>query len=226
MNPTSKVDRRARLVATKLLRWRRTHETPALPFRGVRDPYSILVAVLMLQRTTREQVARVYPAFIERFPEPGSLARASPGELRSLLHPLGLEQRRTSLLLAVARELVKHWPSSFPSTMRELLELPGVGVYSASTILCISFGQQVPMIDVNSERIVRRVFGEAIEVRDFFRWSESDLRELNLALLDFAHYVCKARKPLCITCPLRHHCDFFYAQVSLAPAPSSPRPSR
>ena len=196
----------AHKVASRLLDWHARANTPALPWRGSKDPYTILVAVLMLRHTAREQAARIFPGFIEKYPSAGALASADKQELTEMLRPLGLVNSRAAIFLEVAAELAR--APSFPSTLPELLGLPGVGLYTASTVLCIAFGQSVPMIDVNSERVLGRVFGPG-NTQDFFRSANVDVRKLNLALLDFAHYVCRAKTPLCESCLINPYCLFY-----------------
>jgi len=160
----------------------------------------------MLKRTTREQAARIFPSFVERYPNASALASAREEELRELLRPLGLVSSRVAAFQEIGTKLAH--AASFPSTLRELLELRGVGSYSASAVLCIAFGQRVPMVDVNSRRVICRVFGEN-SAQEFFSLARADMRRLNLALLDFAHYVCKARNPLCGSCPVSARCLYY-----------------
>jgi A/G-specific adenine glycosylase len=193
-------------VASDLVKWHALADNPVLPWRGSQDPYAILMAVLMLRHTAREQAARVFSDFIRRYPTVDVLASADRQELKEMLRPLGLVNSRTDIFLEVAARLARE--PSFPSTLPALLELPGVGTYSASTVLCVAFGQELPMVDVNSERVIGRVFGPDA-TQDFFRSAHADVRKLNLALLDFAHYVCKAKNPRCESCLINSYCLFY-----------------
>jgi A/G-specific adenine glycosylase len=217
----------AAVVASRLLQWHVNAEIASLSWRGASDPYAVLIAVLMLQHTTREQASKVFPFFMEKYPSAEALSGADEGELREMLRPLGLVNRRTKTLMSVARRLRDSSFGSFPRTLDELLELEGVGDYTASTILCIAFGQSLPIVDVNSARVIDRVFGKG-EAHNFYDSAETDMKKLNLALLDFAHYVCTARRPKCATCPISAQCEFYQSeqqsQGRLLPVPQAQTP--
>jgi A/G-specific adenine glycosylase len=129
-----------------IIRWHQRASIQIFPWRLVDDPYKVLVAVMLLRRTTREQALKLFPEFIGRYPDPGLLAKAPLPQIRKVLRPLGLVNARSRDLKSAAVILSRR--DGFPSTLEELRQIPGVGSYTAATVLCIAFGMDIPMIDV------------------------------------------------------------------------------
>jgi A/G-specific adenine glycosylase len=105
-----------------------------------------------------------------------------------------------------------------PSDLQALMALPGIGIYSARAILCLSAGVSVPMIDEGSGRALRRVLGlhthrPAYSDRILLKTMESILpkkttKEFNLGLIDIVAAYCRPSNPLCSQCPLARHCTY------------------
>jgi A/G-specific adenine glycosylase len=201
----------------ELLKWHRRGRR-AFPWRKERDPFKVLVAELMLQRTRAEQVAAVYQAFIEKFPDIRATASAKIEEVEEILKPLGLHHR-IPRLLALFKELNEKYGGSVPSELEELMKLPGVGRYVASAVLCFGFGKNVPIVDVNVVRLFTRYFGVRSSKKrphtDPTIWNLAsevvkmgNAVEINEAILDFASTICTPR-PKCRECPLRIACAYF-----------------
>jgi A/G-specific adenine glycosylase len=177
------------------------------PWRHTQDPYRVLVAELLLQRTRAEAVARVFPNFVDRFPNPASLAAAAPWEVATTVRVLGLTYR-VHRLIAMAREIVGR--GGVPSTFEELLDLPGVGVYVANAVLCFAFGVPRPLVDANVMRVLNRLSGIVSESR---AWESlipllqpTTAGHLNYALIDLAAEVCVEPNPRCHVCPVQGLC--------------------
>jgi A/G-specific adenine glycosylase len=172
-----------------------------------RTPYEVVVAEILLQRTTAAGVARAYAGFIERYPSWTALAQAPPGGLEHALRPLG----------HLAQSIEEHG-GALPRSRAELERLPGIGPYTASAVLAIVYGRAEPLLDVNMTRILGRFLGP-IELAGtnpkrsllaFALRPVSGRRSLrvNWAVLDFGALVCRARRPLCSECPLRARCRY------------------
>ncbi|MEM2100223.1 MAG: hypothetical protein QXP45_02670 [Thermoproteota archaeon] len=104
-----------------------------------------------------------------------------------------------------------------PRDRDALIKLPGVGPYSANGILCLAYGEQLPLVDTNVIRVMERVFkikSEKARARtDPMVWSfveklipDGKAREFNLAVLDFANSICVPKVPKCPICPVRDIC--------------------
>lgn len=212
----SVTDEKIEAVRNCLLSWFEKNGR-SFPWRRTRDPYKILVAEIMLQRTRAEQVVSVYEEFIQRFPDIESLARAGKEEVRKYFSKLGLLWR-ADLVVDLAKELVTRFGGIVPSEREKLLSLPGVGDYIADAILSFAYGMDIAVVDSNVCRVLSRVFGleqhgEARRDRRFKELAQRMVprgksREFNWAMIDFASMVCIPRKPKCVACPLKSICTY------------------
>jgi A/G-specific adenine glycosylase len=157
-----------------------------LPWRGTRDPYSILVSEVMLQQTQAVRVVPRWLAWIERWPTAAALAAASSGDVIREWQGLGYNRRALSLHRAARAVAEAGWPD-------DLTELPGVGRYTADAIACFAFGRPVLPVDVNVRRVQERT-GE--------RFDHTSAQ----ALMDLGATICIARVPRCGECPLAELC--------------------
>jgi A/G-specific adenine glycosylase len=212
-------------LRTKLLKWLDLYGRK-FPWRETDDPYKILIAEIMLQRTQARQVAPIYERFIERFPVVESLAEAEVEEVKALVWSLGLPTRHSDLI-TVARQLLDWFGGSIPKTREELKRLTGVGDYIAGQVIAQGHRQNGWIVDTNVVRVFCRFFGlqlpgEARRSKVMIDLAQKYARscqphKANLALLDHAALICKPREPLCGQCPVRRRCSY-YAQTK-APVP-------
>jgi len=202
-----------------LLKWHRDNAR-TFPWRKTSEPYEILVAEIMLQRTTSRQVATIYESFLRKYPSLNRLAQASISDITQELRGLGLEYR-AARLQEIARVIVGQLDGEVPGDPQELLQLPGVGNYIANAILCFAFGKNVPIVDANIVRIFCRVFSiKPIREKhkDKRLWQlakeviaivpKNHCRDFNWGLLDLANLICTPKKPSCPICPLSEVCDY------------------
>jgi A/G-specific adenine glycosylase len=179
-----------------------------LPWRRTRDPWAVLVSEVMLQQT---QVARVIPkwtAFLEAYPTPAECAQAPLADVLRHWHGLGYPRRARNLHLA-AREV--HDRGSFPSTLEELLALPGVGAYTARAVLAFAFEQPAAVVDTNIARTYARLAGRALTAREAQRAADAALEGRppwlwNQCLMDLGATLCRPVNPSCVHCPARPEC--------------------
>lgn len=177
--------------------------------------YQGVIAEILLQRTRAETVASFFPEFIREYPSWKQLCSTGLEHLQRYLQPIGLWRRRASSIKALAQEMAKR-NGRFPSDREEIESLPGVGQYIANAILLICHGVQQPLLDVNSARVLERVFGprRLVDIRyDPYLQSLAKLvvdceeaKEMNWAILDLAALVCIPRNPRCNVCPLAKLC--------------------
>ena len=125
------------------------------PFR---IPYEVVVAEILLQRTTANGVARAYPVFLERYPSWEVLSRASLERLQEDLRPLGLWRQKAAVFRSLARS-IEEGGGRVPASRQELERLRGVGQYTASAILAVVYGRAEPLVDANAARVLGRFFG-------------------------------------------------------------------
>ncbi len=211
------ITRRAPWFRARLLGWFAANRRP-FPWREPgRAPYEIVIAEILLQRTPAATVARVYDAFMERFPAWSALAASTPDDLRPLLEPLGLWQVRAGILARVAQAMEANG-GVVPSSRPELERITGIGQYTAAAILLVVHGQAEPLLDANMARVLERYFGPRTraDIRDdpyLHALARQIVRgprslDINWAILDVAALVCQARRPLCDQCPVRARCAY------------------
>jgi A/G-specific adenine glycosylase len=216
-----------------LLSWFDRHRRD-LPWRRTRDPYRIWVSEVMLQQTRVEAVLPYYERFLGRFPNVDDLASAPIDEVLALWSGLGY-YRRARQLHAAARRIAD--AREFPRTLDRLLELPGVGSYTAAAVASIAFGLAVPVLDGNVERVMARrlalaedpkrgasralLVAAAAALLDPSRPGDS-----NQALMELGATLCLPRQPRCELCPLRPGCAASgEGRPGLYPPPRRRRPT-
>jgi A/G-specific adenine glycosylase len=181
----------------------------SFPWRETHDPFQVLIAEVMLQRSRGKTVARAYEELFRRWPDARSLSRARVTSIQRVIRPLGLIRRATTLK-ALAAEVARR--EEVPASLDGLLALPGVGRYAASATLSVAFGKRVPTVDGVTARVYRRYFGieaDGPASNDEALWGlveratpRTHVREWNWAVLDLAASVCLPRSPRCPECPL------------------------
>lgn len=207
-----------KLFSKRLIAWHKKNKRN-FAWRKTRNPYKVIVAEIMLQKTDAKKVSEVYGKFIADYPTIEALSEAPLRSLRKKISPLGIHQR-ANRLKKLATEIVKKYGGKVPSEKKELLKLPGVGNYVANAVLCFAFGRDVPLVDANIIRVLERVFSiKSSRPRprtDKNLWTameemipKSMAREFNLALLDFAAKVCTAKEPKHKECPVKSLCDYY-----------------
>src|SRR5207249_7257443 len=141
----------------RLLSWYARHRR-RLPWRGVRDPYAVLVSEVMLQQTQVARVLEFYPRFLARYPTLEDLAAAPADAVREAWDGLGYYTRARNLH-ATARQVVDRFGGILPERPVDLRRLPGIGRYTAGAVASIAFGANVPALDTNAVRVLTRVLG-------------------------------------------------------------------
>ena len=199
----------------RLLSWYRRHGRD-LPWRRTRDPYAILVSEIMLQQTQVAAVIPYYNKWLQRFPDFGSLARASQDEVLRAWQGLGYYARARNLH-ATAKTVMNRHGGNFPQGIEQMRQLPGIGKYTAHAVASFAFDRSVPIIEANTARVLARLFNlrESID-SDAGRktlWQhaasllpKSEATTFNSALLDLGALICVSRKPKCDVCPVKTLC--------------------
>src|SRR2546422_1068972 len=141
----SGVSERVRTKFTrKLLAWW-ARAARDLPWRKTRNPYRVLVSEFMLQQTQVSRVAEYYPRFLERFPDLESLARARPRAVREAWDGLGYYARARNLH-SLAKDVTRRHDATLPDDPDELIQLPGVGRYTAGAVASFAYEKPVPAV--------------------------------------------------------------------------------
>ena len=239
MTPPALV-RRTRLLdwyddQARVLPWR---VGPAERARGVRpDPYRVWLSEVMLQQTTVPHATAYFLDFTRRWPTVEALAAAPEAEVMAAWAGLGYYARARNLI-ACARTVASGHGGVFPDTEAGLLELPGIGPYTAAAIAAIAFDRSANVVDGNVERVMARLY--AVETP--LPTAKPELKSLAAALvtaerpgdwaqalMDLGAVICRPRSPLCDRCPLAEACR---ARLGGAPegyprkSPKADRPRR
>lgn len=202
-----------------LLDWYRAHRR-ALPWRTTKSPYRIFLAEMMLQQTQVERVIPKYRDFLAAFPTLRRLAAAPLAEVIRLWAGLGYNRRAVHLHRA-AQAVVREHGGTFPMCLRALLQLPGVGAYTARALLSFIDDAPVAVVDTNVRRVLGRVFQrDLVKVfgpagpteRQFQSFADGLVpaersARWNQALMDLGSSVCASRRPDCPRCPLLVWCQ-------------------
>lgn len=215
--------------ARDLLTWFARARRP-LPWREARTPYRVWVSEAMLQQT---QVATVIPYFrrwLARFPTVEALAAAPLSDVLKAWEGLGY-YRRARLLHEGAKVVASQHGGVLPETYDALLELPGVGPYTAAAVASLAFGEPVLAVDGNVKRVAARLFRlcgdvkvRAVEAHLGPHQPEAEAGAFNEALMELGATVCTPRSPHCEACPVSAHCEAFqHGQVARFPEPKKRR---
>jgi len=199
----------------RLLSWYHKHGRD-LPWRRTRDPYAILVSEFMLQQTQVATVIPYYHEWLRRFPDFGSLARASENEVLRAWQGLGYYARARNLH-ATAKTVMDRHAGNFPQGIEQMRQLSGIGKYTAHAVASFAFDQSVPIVEANTGRVLARLFNlrESIDSgmgqRTLWQHAASllpkpDAPTFNSALLDLGALICIVRKPKCDVCPVKPFC--------------------
>ncbi len=175
-------------------------------------PWQCLAATILSAQCTDERVNRVTPALFREFPDPRAAATADPHRVRELIATTGFFRQKTKSLIGAARAIVERFGGEVPSTMEDLLTLPGVGRKTANVILGHVFATPGFVVDTHVRRLTRRLgltrHGDPDKIeRDLTailpleEWTAFSMR-----LILHGRRVCTARAPRCDACALSTDC--------------------
>ena len=216
-------------IAAGLLAWGGA-ELRDLPWRRTRDAWAVLVSEVMLQQTSVARVLPKYAAFMSAFPTPASLAVAPLGDALQLWQGLGYPRRCRNLRDAATVISERH-DGELPSSLDDLLALPGIGQYTARAVLAFARSADVGVVDTNVSRVLSRLEGRPMKARELQERADAlvprgSAWEWNQVMMDFGARHCAARNPLCVTCPVAGECGWRGNADVPDPAPASAGASR
>ena len=230
---------RAAGFVARLLEWFEHDGRRDLPWQRDPTPYRVWVSEIMLQQTQVATVIPYFEAFTRRFPDVASLAAAPMDEVLHLWSGLGYYARARHLQRA-ARTIVARHGGEFPTSLADVMSLPGIGRSTAGAILALSRGERHPILDGNVKRVLTRQFGiegypgeSSVEQR---LWSlaeactpQTRAAQYTQAIMDLGATVCTRARPACLLCPVAADCVALREgrQTELpSPRPKTRRPQR
>lgn len=193
-----------------------------LPWRHSESAYHIWLSEIIMQQTQVIQGTKYFINFITTYPTIVDLANAPEDNILALWQGLGYYNRAKNLHFT-AQYIRDHHNGIFPSDYKEILQLKGVGIYTAAAISTFAFNNPYPLVDGNVFRLYSRLFNVDTEIntttgqKEFIEIAKQLLQELNKssaviynqAIMEFGALVCKPKQPQCTLCPLQVHCISF-----------------
>ena len=197
---------------SELLNWFYQNKR-TLPWRRGRTPYRVWVSEIMLQQTQVNTVIPYYKKWIKKYPTLKSFKESNFDDVIKIWEGLGYYSRCHNMFNAA--KLIN---STFPNNYDDLINLPGIGDYTAKTILAIAFKKNLVGIDTNLERIGYRILGLKTKTKRNQKRVVKYLEEnqctnnpgdYNEALMDLGSSLCKASITYCNQCPLKNICKAY-----------------
>lgn len=200
-----------------LMQWYK-QEAKVLPWRSNPTPYNVWISEIMLQQTRVETVIPYFVEFVKELPTVQDLACVEEERLLKLWQGLGYYRRALHLKKA-ASEIVAKFNGKIPSTIDDLLSLPGIGPYTAGAIASIAYGQKTPAVDGNVLRIFARISNSEENISELGVRKKIQLfvesllplenpGDFNQALMDLGAQICIPNgEPKCSICPINIMCQ-------------------
>jgi len=200
---------------TSLLAWWGTGKR-SMPWKETKDPYKIWISEIILQQTRVSQGTDYYLRFIDRFPDIATLAGATEDEVLAMWKGLGYYTRARNIH-ATAKIVMESYQGIFPSTYKDIIQLRGIGPYTAAAISSFAYDLVHPVVDGNVIRVISRYFGieEPVDDRRIRKHIDELAEELihrerpadyNQAIMDLGAMVCAPRSPDCQNCCMSDTC--------------------
>jgi A/G-specific adenine glycosylase len=187
-----------------------------LPWKKTKDAYKIWLSEIILQQTRVEQGTPYYLAFIKKYPTVKKLANAPLDDVLKLWEGLGYYSRARNLHFA-ANQIMQFHNGKFPESHTEILQLKGIGNYTAAAISSFAYNLPHAVLDGNVYRVLSRIFGIETPIdstigKSIFQKLADDLLDkknpstFNQAIMDFGAILCKPQNPMCENCPFSSEC--------------------
>ncbi len=203
-------------VQKKLLKWFDS-QARALPWRNNRTPYRIWLSEIMLQQTTVVAVIPYYEKFLTHYPTVTVLANTPLEQVLADWAGLGYYARARNLHKC-AQVIANDYGGEFPHTSAQLLNLPGIGPYTAAAVAAIAYGEPIIAVDGNVERVVARLFAITEPLAKAKLLLQSTAQQLAHkqragdmveALMELGATICIPKHPQCLLCPVRDDCTAY-----------------
>ncbi|BER92880.1 MAG: endonuclease [Candidatus Atribacteria bacterium] len=178
-----------------------------------KDPLRVLLGCILSQRTKDVVTQKVAERLFRIAPSAEAIAKLSEEELSRIIYPVGFYRRKAKTLREVSKILLEKHGGKVPSSLEELLQLPGVGRKTANLVLSVSFEKEAIAVDTHVHRIANRT--GMVDTKNPEE-TEKELRkiipkkwwkELNHTLVLFGQNICLPRRPRCGMCPVEKYCE-------------------
>ncbi len=184
------------------------------------NPYQLLVAVILSAQCTDKRVNLTTPALFRRFPTPEVLAEAEFDDVFELIRSISYPNNKSKHLMGMAQMLVNDFHSEVPSSVEELVKLPGVGRKTANVIASVVYNKPAMAVDTHVFRVSARI-GLTLNANNPKQAEEQLVKYIPEQYVAVAHhwlilhgrYICLARAPKCEICPLTSFCKAYKPKV-------------
>ena len=185
-----------------------------LPFRNTKDPYYIWISEIMSQQTKIESVIPYYKKWIIKYPKIELVANAHESDLLKVWEGLGYYSRCRNFHKA-SKVICEKFNGIVPDSFEEFISLPGVGDYTAGSVLSIAFNKNYIALDGNAKRVMSRIIGIKNITKYNLNKIKSTLEKLldkkrpgdfNQAIMELGSQICKPKTPKCFYCPITKFC--------------------
>lgn len=179
------------------------------------NPYQLLFATVLSAQTTDVRVNTTTPELFTRYPDATALAAARLEDVEDIVRPLGFYRSKAKAITGLATQLVTDHAGQVPSTLEELVKLPGVGRKTAFVVLGNAFGQPGLTVDTHFGRLARRLsltdHDDPVKVEKDVAtlYEPKDWTNLSHRLVYHGRRICHAKKPACGACPISTLCPSY-----------------
>jgi endonuclease-3 len=176
------------------------------------DGFQLIVATVMSAQTTDETVNRITPILFGQYPTPADLGAANPEDVERIIFSSGFYRQKTKSIIALAQGLVENFNGVVPSTLEQLVTLPGVGRKTASVVLAEAFKSPAIAVDTHVKRVARRLDltanSDPVKIEQDLKnlFPRKEWAGISMRMIQFGRDVCDARRPLCESCELNRIC--------------------
>ncbi len=185
-----------------------------------KNPFQLLVAVILSAQCTDKRVNLVTPALFKAFPGPESLAKAEFEDVEPFIKSVSFANNKTKHIIGMAQMLLEKYKGKVPDTIEELVELPGVGRKTANVIVSVVYNKPGMAVDTHVFRVSARI-GLVTNAKIPLQTEEQLVVNIPQNLLAIAHhwlilhgrYICVARRPKCEKCGLKPACKYFQTDM-------------
>ena len=199
-----------------ILAWFEANMPVAQSELNYRDPYELLVAVMLSAQCTDKRVNMVTPALFEAFPTPQSLAEATSDEVFEYVKSVSYPRSKAEHLVQMAQRLVEVYDGQVPDNIEDLQTLQGVGRKTANVVCAVIWNQPTMAVDTHIFRVSERL-GLTTNSKNPLQTEKQLVKYIPPSVIPKAHhwlllhgrYICQARKPKCNQCGLAPYCRYF-----------------
>jgi endonuclease-3 len=194
-----------------------------------RNPYELIVAVVLSAQCTDKRVNQVMPALLEQFPTAAELGAASADDIFPFIRSVSYPNNKAKHLAGLGKLLMEEFGGEVPSSIEELQRLPGVGRKTANVVVSVIYNQPAMAVDTHVFRVSHRLglvpktatTPLAVE-KGLVKYTPQEvIPKAHHWLILHGRYICVARTPKCSICPLTGFCNYFEKVVS-RPKPEGP----